>query len=186
VIGDGDKTVLLVVDMFNTYEFEDADALLEHARRAAPAIETLIGRARDEDIGIAYVNDNYGDWNASRDDLVQHALDGRGGDMLEALRPGDEDVLIHKARHSIFYMTPLEYWLAEQGYGRLVLTGQVTEQCILYSALDAYLRHFEIVVPEDAVAAIHDHLGEAALEMMRVNMDVDTTPAGEVELSASS
>jgi len=34
------------------------------------------------------------------------------------------------------------------------LTGQVTEQCILYSALDAYVRHFEVVVRPDAVAHI--------------------------------
>ncbi len=43
-----------------------------------------------------------------------------------------------------------------------VLTGQVTEQCLLYSALDAYVRHFEVAVPRDAVASIHRELGGAA------------------------
>src|SRR5689334_24713878 len=48
-----------------------------------------------------------------------------------------------KARHSIFYETQLEYLLRQEEIERIVLTGQVTEQCILYSALDAYVRHFE-------------------------------------------
>jgi CBS-domain-containing membrane protein len=51
--------------------------------------------------------------------------------------------------------------------GMLVITGQVTEQCILYSALDAYVRHFDVVVPRDAVAHIHSDLADAAL---RTNM----------------
>jgi nicotinamidase-related amidase len=66
---------------------------------------------------------------------------------------------------------------------RVVLVGQVTEQCILYSALDAYIRHFEVVVPPDAVAAIHPDLHEAALKMMEVNMDAELTPSSEVRLS---
>jgi nicotinamidase-related amidase len=46
----------------------------------------------------------------------------------------------------------------------------VTEQCILYSALDAYVRHFEVTVPSDAVAHIDADLGTAALRMMKSNM----------------
>jgi hypothetical protein len=38
-------------------------------------------------------------------------------------------------------------------------------------------------VPNDAVAAIHPDLHEAALEMMRVNMDADLTPTEEIRLS---
>jgi nicotinamidase-related amidase len=167
-------TALLVIDMFNAYDFEDAGALLESAERATPVIRDLTQRAGDEGTALIFVNDNYGDWNASRDVLVDRALEGRGGRFLEQLAPRDDALMIHKARHSIFYQTPLEHLLHEKGVLRLVLTGQVTEQCILYSALDAYLRHFEIVVPEDAVAGIHPHLAEAALEMMRVNMGVDT------------
>ena len=88
-----------------------------------------------------------------------------------------------KARHSVFFQTPLEYVLGQEDVEHVVLCGQVTEQCILYSALDAYVRHFEVVVPPDAVAAIHPELQEAALEMMRVNMDADLTPAEKIRLS---
>ncbi len=68
------------------------------------------------------------------------------------------------------YATSLDYLLRQLNTRRVVLTGQVTEQCILYSALDAYIRHFEVVVPCDAVAHIDSELSHAALRMMERNM----------------
>lgn len=53
---------------------------------------------------------------------------------------------------------------------RVILTGQVTEQCIRYSALDTYVRHFEVVVPSGAVAHTDDELAAAALRMIESNM----------------
>jgi hypothetical protein len=40
----------------------------------------------------------------------------------------------------------------QAGVGRLVFAGQVTQQCILYSALDAYVRHFDVVIATDAIS----------------------------------
>ena len=82
-----------------------------------------------------------------------------------------------KVRHSAFYSTPLEYLLGRLGAKRLILTGQVTEQCILYSALDAYVRHYQVLVPTDAVAHIDADLGAAALRMMQRNMDAELISA---------
>ena len=73
---------------------------------------------------------------------------------------------LQKVRHSAFYATALAYLLRQLETERLILTGQVTEQCILYTALDAYVRHFPVIVPPDAVAHIDADLGEAALRMM--------------------
>ncbi len=43
--------------------------------------------------------------------------------------------------------------MSRLGTTRLILAGQVTEQCILYSALDAYVRHFDIRIAQDAGGA---------------------------------
>ena len=83
-------------------------------------------------------------------------------------------------------MTPLEYLLGQKEIDRVILTGQVTEQCILYSALDAYVRHFGVVVPRDGVAHIHDHLATAALEMMERNMGAEITSCADVKLSSAA
>ena len=175
------QSALIVVDMLNTYEFEDADRLEESAERSVPRIRRLLERAADEDVLTIYVNDNFGAWTSDRDDLIESALGGRRPDLVEPLVPRDDALFVVKARHSIFYQTPLEYLLGQEDVGRLVLTGQVTEQCIVYSALDAYIRHIEVAVPRDAVAHIHEHLAEASLEMMARNMRAEVCETDDVE-----
>jgi nicotinamidase-related amidase len=175
------RSALIVVDMINSYEFEDADRLAESVERALPCLRRLLDRAVEEDVLTIYVNDNFGAWTSDRDDLIESALGGRRRDLVEPLVPRDEALFVVKARHSIFFQTPLEYLLGQEGVDRLVLTGQVTEQCIVYSALDAYIRHIEIAVPRDAVAHIHEHLADAALEMMARNMRADVCATDDIE-----
>ena len=175
-------SALVVIDMLNTYDFEDGDRLAESARATIPNIRTLLDRAADEDVPVIYVNDNYGDWNSSSDELVERGLEGRFPDLVEPIRPPDGASFIIKARHTIFFGTPIEWLLGQKGIDRLILTGQVTEQCVLYSALDAYVRQLQVAVPADAVAHIHDDLAGAALKMMERNMGADVSPSTECVL----
>jgi nicotinamidase-related amidase len=168
--------------MLNPYEHEHADALAAHVAEALDAITTLTDRARGEDAEVIYVNDNYGDWNSSSEELAKRAVKGRHPELVEPLLPKQGDAFVIKARHTIFYGTPLEYLLDTSGVTRLVLAGQVTEQCVLYSALDAYVRHFEVVIPTDCVAPIHEHLGKAAIEMMERNMSAEIVDAASCDL----
>jgi nicotinamidase-related amidase len=156
--------------MLNPYEHEDAEPLKESVRSILAAIGDLVARARESDFLIVYVNDNHGDWSAARAELSERALAGAAPELVEPILPDPALPFVVKARHSIFYETQLEYLLRQEGVGRILLAGQVTEQCILYSALDAYVRHFEVAVVTDAVAHIHEDLAQAALRMMETNM----------------
>ena len=174
---------LIVVDMLNTYEHEDAEPLAESVAAMLGRLETLIAVARRRGIGVVYVNDNFGDWSAGREQIVAAALGGEHPELVEPVAPEAGTPFVVKARHSIFYQTQLEYMLRQDGIDRLILAGQVTEQCILYSALDGYVRHFEITVARDCVAHIHEHLATAALEMMETNMRAQVE-RGEQALTA--
>jgi nicotinamidase-related amidase len=171
----GDGTAVLVIDLLNTYEHDDADKLAKSVEQVVPIIARLIERARRDAVPVIYVNDNYGDWNSSAEELAERALNGRYPELVKPLLPNGDEAFVIKARHSVFYATPLEYLLETQDLGKLVMTGQATEQCILYSALDAYVRHFRVTVPRDGVAHIHPHLADAALEMMEINMRAEIT-----------
>jgi nicotinamidase-related amidase len=124
-----------------------------------------------------YVNDNHGDWTAGREALTDWALGGADPSLVKPIPPDDDVPLLVKSRHSIFYKTQLEYLLREREVEHIVLVGQVTEQCVLYSALDGYIRHFGVTVPRDAVAHIHAELADAALKMMEINMRAEITDA---------
>jgi nicotinamidase-related amidase len=160
-----------VIDMLNPYEHEDADVLAEHVAEIAEPFGELIARAREAgDVALIHVNDNHGDFSATREDLVRRARTGRHPELVEPFVPADGCAFLPKVRHSAFYSTTLEYLLRAEQVETVILTGQVTEQCVLYSALDAYVRHFDLRIPRDAVAPIHPELGEAALRMMERNM----------------
>jgi nicotinamidase-related amidase len=175
------KTALIVVDMLNSYDHEDADLLAACVRERLPHIVDLRDEAkRSDDVLLVYVNDNRDAWDAGPEALIEHALSGEQPDLVEPIAPTDPVPFLPKGRHSIFYQTALDHVLRIENIERLVLTGQVTEQCILYSALDAYLRGYQLVVPPDAVAHIQENLAQAALDMMERNMHADLTPAAQV------
>jgi nicotinamidase-related amidase len=176
------RSAVIVVDMLNPYEHEDADRLTKSVEPAIDPISKLVERADESDAELIYVNDNYGDWNSSSEELAQRALDGSRPDLVEPILPPDGADFVLKARHTIFYMTPLEYLLSQKEIGHVVLAGQVTEQCILYSALDAYVRHLDVSIPTDAVAHIHEDLADAAMRMMERNMRAELVSASDCRL----
>ncbi|MEU5776021.1 isochorismatase family cysteine hydrolase [Streptomyces venezuelae] len=178
---DDGTCALIVIDMINTYDHKDAEHLLPSVREVVPVITDLLAAARGSGAPVIYVNDNFGQWRSHHGELVEAAMAGPHADLVEPLRPDDDSLFVVKARHSIFYETPLTYLLWELGVRKVTLCGQVTEQCVLYSALDAHIRHLDVTVAADAVAHIHPRLAEAALEMMRINLGARIANGKDIE-----
>lgn len=58
--GEGRRAALLVVDMLNPYDHEDADALAGHVAETIETLADLVRRAReapDDVVDLVYVND---------------------------------------------------------------------------------------------------------------------------------
>jgi nicotinamidase-related amidase len=171
-------SAVLVVDMLNAYGHPDADRLISNVEATVEPLGGLLESARaDDDVEVVYVNDNYGDFSADRASILGAALEGRRPDLVEPIAPCPASQFMIKVRHSALYSTPLGYLSGRLDVERVIITGQVTEQCILYTALDAYVRHFDLVVPPDTVAHIDDELCGAALKMMERNMAAKLVPA---------
>lgn len=173
-------TALLVVDMLNAYRHPDAEVLAGNVADIVQPLADLIGTVRDrDDVELIYVNDNYGDFSAEPSDLVRAAVEGARPDLVLPIAPDKGCRVMTKVRHSAFYATPLDYLLKRLEVEKVILAGQVTEQCILYSALDAYVRHYPLTVVRDGVAHIDRALGDAALRMMECNMRATIVAAEE-------
>ncbi|MET9593815.1 isochorismatase family cysteine hydrolase [Streptomyces sp. NPDC006516] len=176
------RSALIVIDMLNTYDHPDAEHLIPSVRAALPNVVELIRRAREGGVPVIYVNDNFGEWRSHHGEIIETTLSGPHRELVEPVLPDENSLFVIKARHSIFYETPLTYLLSQLDVERVVLCGQVTEQCVLYSALDAHIRHLQVTVPDDAVAHIHEDLAVAALRMMERNMGATVGNAKAVEL----
>lgn len=175
------KSALIVIDMINTYDHPDAERLIPSVREALPRIVRLLERARTESVPVIYVNDNFGEWRSHHGEILATALKGPNSELVRPVQPDEDALFVVKARHSIFYETPLAYLLSQLEVDHVVLSGQVTEQCVLYSALDAHIRHLRVTIPDDCVAHIHKDLSQAALLMMERNMCATITTAEMVE-----
>ena len=177
------KTALVITDMLNPYDHEDAELLVESVKEKLPCVVRLLSEARaapDDDVMVIYANDNQDFWEAGRQELIERALEGEHPELVEPIAPRDPVPFVAKGRHSVFYQTAFDHLLRSYDVERVVFVGQVTEQCILYSALDAYMRGYEIVVPTDAVAHIHEDLARGALAMMERNMHAELVKAADV------
>ncbi|MGW1813742.1 cysteine hydrolase family protein [Streptomyces sp. NPDC002125] len=171
------NSALIVIDMINSYDHPDADLLVPAVRTVLPHVTRLIAQARSEDVPVIYANDNFGEWRSHHGEIIEKALAGGEAELVEPILPDDASLFVIKARHSIFYETPLSYLLSQLDVDHVVLCGQVTEQCVLYSALDAHIRHLRVTIPKDAVAHIHSDLADAAIRMMERNMGAEIISA---------
>lgn len=171
--------------MLNDYCHEDGETLAANARAVIGNIAALVAAAGQRDAPVIHVNDNHGSWSADRRSLIERAYACSDTGLVDPIVPADDAPFVFKARHSVFYGTSLEYLLDRERIERVVLTGQVTEQCILYSALDAYIRHYEVIVPSDCVAHIDDDLADAALRLMERNMRATITEGSAIVLPVS-
>lgn len=87
-----------------------------------------------------------------------------------------------KPKHSGFYATALGTLVHHLGATRLILTGINGDTCVLATAMEAYLRDFELYVPADCVASIQSSHNRNALAYMRRVLGARTTPAARLDL----
>lgn len=173
---------LLVIDAINDLDFSGGSALLRTALPAGRRIAALAKRARAASVPVIYVNDNFGRWRSDFRQQVAHCLeeDCAGRPLVEMLRPEEKDYFVLKPMHSGFYSTTLEVLLDRLGVQRLVLTGFAADLCVLYTANDAHMRDFQLVVPRDCVASETAARKRFALSHLAGTLGVDTSPAARV------
>jgi nicotinamidase-related amidase len=73
-VPDTASVVLLLIDVINDFDFEGAEPIYQHFREIAPRIAALKKKARQANIPIVYVNDNFGKWQSDFQKLIEHCL----------------------------------------------------------------------------------------------------------------
>ena len=168
-VPDTSAVALLLIDVINDLEFPEGRALLRHALPMARRLARLKQQAKQRGAAVIYVNDNFGRWRSDFKSQVEHCLhDGvTGRQIVELLKPAADDYFVLKPAHSGFFSTTLDLLLKHLQATTVVLTGLATNICVLFTANDAYLRGYQIVVPRDCVAANSERLTKDALIQMQ-------------------
>lgn len=147
------KTALLVIDMLNTLDFPQGKELLRAAVPAAKKIAKLQERFRARRWPVIYVNDNFGHWQSDWRQVFSICAQSRGAPLARILPPQAGDYFVLKPRHSGFYGTNLNLLLQELKVRKLVISGIAGNICVLFTAHEAHMRGYEVVVPSDCIAS---------------------------------
>ena len=116
---------------------------------------------------------------------LQASVYGRvdpGVPVVELLVPAADDYYVLKPMHSGFYCTSLDVLLEQVGVHTVIITGMAAEICVLFTANDAYMRGFRVVVPADCVAAERAEDNAHALRQMERLLKADTTTSDSLDL----
>jgi nicotinamidase-related amidase len=176
--------VLLLIDVINDMEFIGGDKLLKNALPIAEKIAALKRRAKQSNIPVIYVNDNFGKWQSDFKKLLTHCLEDKvcGQPLAQILRPDEDDYFVLKPKHSGFFSTSLQVLLQYVGAQTLILTGLTGDSCILFTANDAYMRDYHLFIPADCVASEDEETNRQMLEHMSRVLKADIRPSEELDL----
>jgi nicotinamidase-related amidase len=181
---DKSEIALLLIDVINDLDFPEAGQLLRYARPMARRLLRLKQRAKKAGVPVVYVNDNFGRWRSDFRRQVVHCLrdSSRGHEIVSLLQPEEDDYFVLKPKHSGFFSTTLETLLRYLGPRKLILTGIAGNFCVLFTANDAYMRDYELIIPADCTVSNTAEENRQALGLMRKFLKADTRPSTKLRL----
>lgn len=185
---NGSRQALLLIDVINHLDFPEGTELLRFAVPMAENLAALADRARAAGTPVIYVNDNFGHWRSDFRATIDHCLhvDVPGRVIAQLLLPKPSDYFVLKPRHSAFYSTTLETLLRHLEIDTLIVTGIAGNICVLFTAYDAYLRGYRVIIPSDCIASNSQTDSDNALAAMRKVIKAETPLATEVDFFAES
>lgn len=179
---------LIVIDMQNGFvskngSYDRLGMNIEQYRKIIPAIQELINFCRSKDIPIFYtqavrepsgidllLNDHRVLPRTREERLEKIPICVRGtwdADIIDEIKPSDEDHIIIKRRDSAFQDTELRVWLRSVGINTLIFCGVDTSICVETSLRDGFNQGYDVILVADATASGIDKHYETTLERVR-------------------
>lgn len=159
---------LLIIDAINDLDFPGGEKVLPWALKLATRLSAFHRKALGAGLPVIYVNDNFGLWHSNFAEVYAHCTrhESRGRPICQRLKPGRNDYFILKPRHSGFFATSLVPLLQDLKVRRLILGGIATNLCVLFTAHDAHMHQYPMVVLSDCCAAESDFDHNVALSQL--------------------
>ncbi len=155
-----EESALIVEDMQKDFCYGDGALFIGDSVEAIiPRISGLIERAIRKKVHLIFAQD----WHSPDDEEFEiwgpHCVrETPGAEIIDELSPFlKEAYVIRKQKYSDFFGTGLDAYLKENRIKTLILVGVATNICVLHTAIDASLRGYKLIVPEDCVAALSDY-----------------------------
>jgi nicotinamidase-related amidase len=160
-------TALVVVDMQVDFVSAKGKLFVPEAPKTIQAIRGLITKARKARVPVIFTQD----WHRADDPEFSiwpaHAVEStRGAQVIPELKPTPKDYFIRKRTYDAFFATDFDLLLRQKNIRNLVISGTVSNICVLHTAGSARLRGYEIIVAADAISSLTPFDQAAALRQI--------------------
>jgi ureidoacrylate peracid hydrolase len=184
---DPTRTALLVVDMQRAF-LEPGQAMeVPPARDVIPRIQELIGIFRERGLPVVFTEFTYspaapllvGELHPEHRPAAPGASTGFGlpssacleneenARVIPDLAPRADELVVRKHYYDGFNGTVLDGALRARGVTTLVITGTLTDICVLGTVVGAFNREYRLIVVEDGVATLWPEIQRATLDIIR-------------------
>ncbi len=181
------RTALLVVDMQRAF-LEPGEAMeVPPARDIVPRIQELLAIFREKALPAVFTRFTYspnapllvGELHPEHKPAPPGAPRGFGlpsssclvGEdsvrVVSELEPRADELVVDKRYYDGFNGTALDGALRARGVTTLVITGTMTDICVLATVVGGFNREYRMVVVEDGVATLWPEIQRATLDIIR-------------------
>ncbi len=168
------NTALLIIDMLNDFVYPNGVLYSPLSARTIPYIKERLFSSREKGLSIFYICDSHLKTDKEFDKFPPHCIKGTwGAQIIDELSPKDGERIIEKRRYSGFLGTDLDISLKELGINELIITGVVTNICILYTSYDARMLGYRVIIPKNCVASFSEELHKFALNELENTLGVE-------------
>jgi nicotinamidase-related amidase len=165
---------LLVIDMLE--DFINPKGKLycgKQTKKIVPILKKEIENTRKKGIPIIYICDRHLPNDPEFKMFPPHCIvNSDGAEIIREISPLENDYVIFKRRFSGFFQTDLDLTLRELKISDLILTGVCTNICVLYTAADARMLNYNVIVLKDCVASYDKKAHNFALKEMEKTLGV--------------
>jgi nicotinamidase-related amidase len=167
------STALVVVDMQKAFLEPGTPLYIETPSEILDGIKELLNECRKSGMTVVFTRVYHDDIDQGiyPDLFPDHFVNGRPilvrnseiFEIIPALRPRDDDIIIDKPRYSAFYKTNLDDILKSKRIDTLIIVGLATNVCCESTARDAFFRDYKVLFISDLNVTYDKALHEASL-----------------------
>lgn len=165
-----DGTAILVIDMQNDSVRPDGALPAEGAEKIIDNIDYLLKKARGN-LPIIYAihthRKDLSDFGIAHYFEPPSVIEGTSGaEVIEELKPNEEDVIVKKTRYDAFFKTELDLILRQKKVKNLIVCGVLTDGCVLGTVQHARSLDYKVCLLKDCTAGTTEQKHTTALDIL--------------------
>lgn len=173
------KDAVIIIDMVN--DFVTGKFKNERAQKIIPATQQLINKAHANNVPVIYCSDAHLPKDFELSIWGEHCMKGTwGAQVVPELSPQKQDYTLHKRTYCAFFQTGLDSLLRELQVENIILSGVVTNICVINSAAAGFFNGYHVIVPPETTDSTTAEATQASLDYMQHNYAAQIMPLTDV------